>query len=398
MLLYFYFKENYYLKLLNTAYQIQICRRGGNFGMKKVLFGIFVCMLLVGTVLPVTGNLILDKMPLSATNGNILYVGGDGEGNYTKIQDAIDDANDEDTVFVFNDSSPYYENVIVDKSINLIGENKIDTIIDGRRIGDVIEVFSDSVIIDGFTIQNSSQNLENLGAGININSNFCLIYNNILINNFRSGVEILNADYCFIANNYFSNNHHAITIADSYHVTAHDNIIENSYNLGIGVYRNREETNILNNTLRNNGRDGVYIFRIKNKVIVKNNVILGNERGIYNDAGSDNRKNRCFIFENQISMNSEYGIYIESGKGNLIYRNNFENNNVNAYLEIYWNDLGFNRWNYLLKGNYWDDWTGSGYKIIDGKLVLRYAQPNIEEISIPWFNIDWFPAKEPYDI
>ena len=53
------------------------------------------------------------------SKGNNLYVGGTGEGNYTKIQDAIDDASDMDTVFVYNGT--YYENVFIDKTINLIG-------------------------------------------------------------------------------------------------------------------------------------------------------------------------------------------------------------------------------------------------------------------------------------
>jgi len=30
---------------------------------------------------------------------NILYVGGSGEGNYSSIQDAIDNASDGDTIF-----------------------------------------------------------------------------------------------------------------------------------------------------------------------------------------------------------------------------------------------------------------------------------------------------------
>jgi hypothetical protein len=45
-----------------------------------------------------------------------LYVGGTGEGNYSRIQDAIDDAVDGDTVFVYDDSSPYYEHIRINKS------------------------------------------------------------------------------------------------------------------------------------------------------------------------------------------------------------------------------------------------------------------------------------------
>jgi len=43
-------------------------------------------------------NLIVKN--ISTIEGNTLYVGGSGFGNYTKIQDAIDNASDNDTVFV----------------------------------------------------------------------------------------------------------------------------------------------------------------------------------------------------------------------------------------------------------------------------------------------------------
>ena len=69
------------------------------------------------------------KPAMPVSNGNTLYVGGSGEGNYTKIQHAIDDASDGGTVFVYDDSSPYNENLNVDKSINLIGEDRNTTII-----------------------------------------------------------------------------------------------------------------------------------------------------------------------------------------------------------------------------------------------------------------------------
>jgi hypothetical protein len=54
--------------------------------MKTKLIGIIICMLLVGTVLPVTGTLIIDKTTTCNVSGNTLYVGGTGPNNYTKIQ------------------------------------------------------------------------------------------------------------------------------------------------------------------------------------------------------------------------------------------------------------------------------------------------------------------------
>ncbi|HWR28033.1 MAG TPA: hypothetical protein VN377_06325, partial [Candidatus Thermoplasmatota archaeon] len=60
-----------------------------------------------------------EKQSLPKSSGNWLYVGGSGSNNYTMIQDAIDNASDGDTVFVFN--GMYVGYVIINKSINLIG-------------------------------------------------------------------------------------------------------------------------------------------------------------------------------------------------------------------------------------------------------------------------------------
>jgi len=78
------------------------------------------------------------RNPNICHNGTILYVGGSGEDNYTRIQYAINDANPGDIVFVYDDSSPYYECIVIDKSINLIGEDKNDTVIDGSKKGKVV--------------------------------------------------------------------------------------------------------------------------------------------------------------------------------------------------------------------------------------------------------------------
>jgi hypothetical protein len=60
-------------KFLNTSYQIKIYKRGGNFGMKKEIIGIFICMLLVGIIfLPI----------LSAVSQKI-----DMENNYVNSSD-----------------------------------------------------------------------------------------------------------------------------------------------------------------------------------------------------------------------------------------------------------------------------------------------------------------------
>ena len=46
-----------------------------------------------------------------ALSGNTLYVSGSGPGNYTRIQDAIDNTSDRDTVYVYHGT--YVENLII---------------------------------------------------------------------------------------------------------------------------------------------------------------------------------------------------------------------------------------------------------------------------------------------
>ncbi|GAH31832.1 unnamed protein product, partial [marine sediment metagenome] len=122
-------------------------------------------------------------------DGITLYVGGSGSNNYTVIQEAINDAIDGDTVFVYDDSAPYYENVIVDRSIDLIGEDRNTTIIDGE-IGDIIiKIISDNVVVSGFTLTNGYM-------GIAIISDFCIISGNIIEYFFSYGIILEESNKC----------------------------------------------------------------------------------------------------------------------------------------------------------------------------------------------------------
>jgi len=105
------------------------------------------------SVIPSTGTTVVKQSTRATLDGNTLYVGGSGPGNYTKIQDAINDSSDGDMVFVFNGT--YVENLVVDKSIDLIGEDKNSTVIDGSGVGDVVYISADEVNVTGFAVQNS---------------------------------------------------------------------------------------------------------------------------------------------------------------------------------------------------------------------------------------------------
>jgi len=86
-----------------------------------------IILLFIGTCIIPTSAQDIEKPSLPTSSGNWLYVGGSGPGNYSKIQDAIDNATDGDVVFVYDDSSPYHENLVIPQtSLTLTGEiNKL---------------------------------------------------------------------------------------------------------------------------------------------------------------------------------------------------------------------------------------------------------------------------------
>ena len=73
--------------------------------MKKLLAVAIIFLFFGMIIFPSSGIQIQNKTIIVSSNrGNTLYVGGNGSNNYTKIQDAIDDASDGDTVFVYDES------------------------------------------------------------------------------------------------------------------------------------------------------------------------------------------------------------------------------------------------------------------------------------------------------
>jgi len=394
--------------------------------MKKLLV-VGIIILLVGMSIPSTG-INVERTSTVSYDGKTLYVGGSGPGNYTKIQDAIDNASDGDTIFVYNGT--YNENVIVGKSLNLFGENRHITFIDGNGSDDVIYISACNTTISGFTIKNSG-NGSYFNAGIVIHSSYNIIKNNIISNNKECGV------YCnmgerygnnHIFNNVISNNNEDGIIIENSGVNKNENFVfcnyieNNSYGIFIMPLYLPDgcavEGYIYNNTILRN-EVGIVIaqgfgIQVFDNTITKNeyglslwgewfgcfnnsiygNKISENKNGIRIESGFMGGACRNNIYLNNITGNNR-GIYIKSffdsgfPNKNNISKNNFLDNKINAF--FYCGRLFSNK-NNIWIGNYWDKPRENPYIIfgaIGTFLVL---------IQIPWINIDWHPAKEPYDI
>ena len=187
--------------------------------MKRKCLAFGIIFLFVGTcIIPAIAQDTEKSLPTS--RGNWLYVGGSGPGNYTKIQDAINDSSNGDTVFVYDDSSPYYGNISLDKSIALIGEHRNTTIIDGSGYHYVILVTSDNVTIYNFTIQNIGY--KRTFNTIQILGNHCTILQNNIIRN-GIGIQLSNSEGCNITDNYIVSSKENIKIEDSLNIRIQGN-------------------------------------------------------------------------------------------------------------------------------------------------------------------------------
>ncbi len=150
--------------------------KGGQ-SMKRKCMIVGIILAFVGTcIIPSTAQ-SMEKTE-SKTRGNWLYVGSFGPGNFSTIQDAINSSQDGDTIYVYDDASPYLENVIIDKAISLLGEDRETTIIDSGNV--TILILADDVYVSGFTITNSQWVYGIYRAGIYILSNDTVIFDNII--------------------------------------------------------------------------------------------------------------------------------------------------------------------------------------------------------------------------
>lgn len=213
--------------------------RGGSNNMKNIV-GILVCILLITTIIPIIAlagepenpevvfsvtDKNIEKPLLPISRDNWLYVGGIGPGNYSKIQDAINDSFDGDTVFVFY--GMYYENLKVYKAIRILGQRWDLTIIDGGGIGSVVTIGA-NVTISGFTIQNSGR-VYSYDAGIKTQNqpdmSYVFIVSENCIKNNKNGIYIRNSQNHIITRNTFMNNEQAIFV----YLTSDCNINNNNF-------------------------------------------------------------------------------------------------------------------------------------------------------------------------
>jgi parallel beta-helix repeat protein len=338
-----------------------------------------------------------------------------GEG-FIKIQTAIDDSDTVDSHTIFVDSGIYYENVAVDKTINLTGEDRNTTIIDGGGVGDAIDVDASWVNITGFKITNASTGIRldsssnnsitrndvfsNIWAGIQLSSssNNTITNNNVSYN--EGGIALGGSSNKITNNNIFSNNLLGISAGSGSNNSITSNNVYLNGLIGIGVkgHHNKITDNyifsnsargidissvtstdittdhkIINNSITNNSI-GLFLLLTHNNLIIDNNIYSNNGDGIYFHSSNNNtiRENNISnnddgiylynasnntITNNNVSLNNQFGFYLWTSFDNNIYHNYILNNTNQAYDDT----NNGNKWDngYPSGGNYWSDYTGN---------------------------------------
>ena len=124
----------------------------------------------------------------------------------------------------------YYENIVLNKTLSLVGENRDTTIIDGNFFTPIVHITANNVTISGFTIQNGGHIFGFEGGGIYItNSNWNNIVDNTITNT-QYGINLGGSARNIIINNGITANDVGIQFLDDYssnNTIYHNNFIKN---------------------------------------------------------------------------------------------------------------------------------------------------------------------------
>lgn len=258
----------------------------------------------------------------------IITVDDDGPAMHSRIQDAINASIDGDTVYVYNGT--YYENIIVNRTINLTGENRSNTVINGGGIGKVVWIVSDWVNVTGFNIESSGMNISDAGVRLDGVEN-CNISNNNISHNKEMGIHFNHSHSNILANNIFIYNWES----GIYLEYADFNILRNNWvdtnGNGIGIFHSSYEVIELNNVSKHGGY-GIY-FSYSGNSSVKNNTISDNAAGGIT-AGYSTNLTVCWNLVKREVYSCAYGVALWGCDENIIFNNTFEGNGYGVYLSF----------------------------------------------------------------
>jgi len=137
---------------------------------------------------------------------------GTKEHPYQNITSGLEHTSDGDTIFVYE--GIYYECVVVNKGVSLVGEDRDSTIIDGNENGTVVSITANNVGIKGFTIRRSGT--RSWDSGIFVHSSGNDISHNKITNN-NDGIILHSRSNNLISDNTITNNNYGVSFYNNTH-------------------------------------------------------------------------------------------------------------------------------------------------------------------------------------
>ena len=231
--------------------------------------------------------------------------------DYPTIQEAINNANNGDTIFV--KSGTYHESISIDKSISLIGENPESTKIIGdyRLNGTIVLIQHNYAKITGFTLQPSAYSYS------------------------RKGIHLLHVTHCNIIDNNFFDNGVGVWLYESSENEITGNTINGSDNGRYGILAEYSPNNMISNNQITDNDCGISLYQSEGNTL-HNNTIKNNNRIGLNIISNNNK-----ITDNIIS-NQKNGITLY-GSNNLLRNNKIINSTSNFNLDwnLQWDNFNF---------------------------------------------------------
>jgi len=292
--------------------------------------------LLIVPLLPLA--ITLFQVPVGAYQGIIRV-----PSEYPTIQEAINAAPPKSMILV--SGGTYHEHLVVNKTVQLVGIDRMTTIIDGDRNGVGIAVTADNVFISGFTVQNCAHEPYEWGYG---------------------GIQLVECNNCTIT----------------------DNVVTANVCNGI-LLKNSNNTVILANIITLNGGssygdiwgDGIDIVQCHNATLKGNIVVQSEAAGIALE-----RSNDSLVYENVIENSTFWGIELSAANDNKIHHNSFFENPAPIDVQSSYNDT----WSDGTEGNYWDDYVG-----LDNGNSGRVAGDGVGDTDLPVYGVDNYPLVQP---
>jgi parallel beta-helix repeat protein len=237
----------------------------------------------------------------------VSYVGGSGQGNFTRIQDALDTMTSPGTVYVY--PGIYHENLKITTPVHLLGADTNSTIIDGDNEDYVVILAAGNSTLSGFTITHSEMRFP--FAGIYVISDHNTISQNILTDNFYGMQLGYSSSYNLIVNNTIHHNgrcgiyfNHA-----SYNRLMGNQVFDQPVN-GFGLYEFSNNNSIVGNIFSDNRDTGVNIRESYDNHVINNTfgqgyIALHKPTPEYHTVANDN-----MFTDNVISTEEERDAFV----------------------------------------------------------------------------------------